>query len=337
MNPLRLDIVLASFVFLVLCTSILLGHSWLELWSQVRNWWYNDWPAFGWRYDPPAFGSTPVVGEAGVTYHTHFLRRMVTYPFFWAGLHTGIDPHSLYTGALPFMAGGTVLFATLSIQHLTNRSLSKLSALLTLPLGLVFLEMHGRMPVAFLGYSAMLWAIMRPVSSVSLVPLGVAIAGIFLTGVSSGTLLTALAVYVALAGYRLIRDRDSGPLIASGIIAIGFSYPAYSSIVKALDYYGGGLKGLVGVTRHGLGRLFISENTSVPTVVLIFMAALAALVLLLFVLRRLAYPLPVLAFLITMGFGTFGLSIAVLSIIPLTIALAAFLDNRFRSKDVWHD
>lgn len=325
----RPDIVLSASIFLLLCVSVLAGYSWLELWSQVRDWWVSDWDRFGWSYPAPVFGApAPDVqtGEikTGSTDHTHFLRRMATFPFFWLGLQTGIDPHVVYTAALPLFAGVTVWFTAHTIRGQTGTPLTVLSAIMILPLGLLFLQMHGRIPMALTGYALVLWAIMQRGNPTALVPLAAAALGLLLTGVSSGTLLTALCVYGVLAAYRVTRDGRIAPLVAAAILISGYAYPAYSAILKNLNYYGGGAEAVVGIFRHGLGAMFIPEGTSPWLVFALIGAGVVALALLWIVLQRMTYPLPVLATLVNLAFSTFGLTILVLAIVPATITVAVY-------------
>lgn len=345
----RSDRAWALAVFLCLTVLVLLGVAWLELWSQVRHWWSSDWVNFGWTegngyfYPAPVFGTgiepgaDPLSDDAvarsdGYVDYSHFLRRIVTFPFFWLGLQLGVDPHKVYSSALPACAALTYFLAARSAAICSDKALSITGLIVLLPIAALFIFMHGRMPLAFLGYALVSWAVLSGGNIWQPKKVLVATLGIFIAAVSSGTMLACLIIFFLFGTISAVMQKTLKPLLGILFVAAVFYIPIESAVIKAVLFYGGGLEGAILTLSHGFGSILFQFDSILLSllVALCFLIAVSLLYYALVILSG-SWKLPLLT-LVTAALGAFGFSILALAVFSGTVMLVVILESSRVSK-----
>lgn len=331
-------------VFFCLAVLVISGVAWLELWSQVRYYWYANWENFGWTeaneydYPPPVFGSgTELTDDAlarsdGYVDHSHFLRRLITYPFFWLGLQLGINPHIVYSTALPVFASLTYFLAARIAAFCSGKALSTMGLIFLLPIAGLFVFMHGRMPLAFLGYALVTWTILSEGDIWQPQKVLIATLGIFISAVSSGTMLVCLFIFFMFFTITAFVQKTLKPFVGMLFVAALFYIPIESAVIKAVLFYGGGLQGAILTLSHGFGSVFFVFDSIVLSL-LVVLSLLIVVFLIFYALLVLtgSWKLPLLT-IVTASIGAFGFSILALALFSGTVILVVILESSRASQ-----
>jgi hypothetical protein len=205
--------------------------------------------------------------------HEHGLRYLAYYPVFAAADAFGISADLVFSY---FCAGLLFLMALLLrrvVSALWGSAEHHLSGdVTTVAIFAMSLLMNGRLILAFFGYLLVIvvavdWFKNRRWNLAH--SLGLALA-LIMVGVSSGTLVIAMALVAGIVLVTLLRD----PLLARFIqmpvsiivILILFASPTALGLAKNLDYYGGDGWAVVNMLEHGAGGdIIASLHAPVPT------------------------------------------------------------------------
>lgn len=145
----------------------------------------------------------------------------------------------------------------------------------------------------------------------------------FLAGVSSGVfMVTASALAYFQWTSRTVASKKKGRrfkyallLISVPIVLVVLDY-FYAALTKNLDFYGGGISGLIGMLQHGLGAFLLGKSTAV-LVGLVAITPLIATATFILIVGRPLLPIQKLIAFALVG-GLFGLTVLTL-VLPVIL------------------
>lgn len=205
------------------------------------------------------FGYDPL--RALLIGHPHGLRYLVYYPVFALAGAFGAAPD--------FVFSFTCVFAVFALAYFADRVLFDLWGhkghifhrdIITIALFSLSLLMNGRLIFAFLGYMLVIFVAVNWFGRRhwGVKHFAFLVFACILTGVSSGTLVIAMALVAGIfaisvldAPAVLVRNRQVP--ISIFIVLLLFSIPTLIGIKKNLDYYGGGEHAVIKMLDHGAG------------------------------------------------------------------------------------
>lgn len=261
--------------------------------------------------------------------HLHALRFAVVFPALWVSLQTGWDQDLLFT----IWVGMAILICAIQVARASSLALAGNESLRRwtfFPSLLVFIgisfAMNGRIAFAFAGIACLLvsqlrWhlGLNRSLTWFLLGQLG----SLILMSVSTGTFMVgALVILMFALAQPVIREGRYLRLrqaihFGSALLVLFSLYPLLGkSVLKNIDFYGGGIVGLIRMLQHGLGRFLPTD----PLSLLIFAAggaffAYHVLRLLALLVRQQHSLAPVaLGASLAMAGGLFGLSTLLVSL-----------------------
>lgn len=241
------------------CLLIGLGIVQFSLWNQIT--------------DIISYNTDPV--SLLLSGHLHALRFAVVFPALWVALMTGWDQDLIFTA----WVGIAILLCSIQVARASSLALvgnESLRRWTLFPSLLVFIgisfAMNGRIAFAFAGIACLLvsqlrWhlGIHRKLTGFLLGQLG----SLILMSVSTGTFMVGALVILTFAlSQPVIRDgqylrRHEAIHFGSALLVILSLYPLLGkSLLKNIDFYGGGFVGLVRMLQHGLGRFFPTDTVS---------------------------------------------------------------------------
>ena len=258
-------------VYVMAAAAGLLGFS---LWGQILE-------LVGMRATP---------AELIASGNVHALRFLVVFPFLWMSVTFGLPQDGPFAVGVALAIVGSSWFVARSVTLVLTGETRQLRfvwfPILLLMLGLS-LAMNGRIAFSFLGYAILthlmvLFQAGRIRSSLPFV-LGV-FPCLLLLSVSTGTFLVgvgSLAVFaLAQPVWRRRGVLERRTVVLFGVIlgVLGLLMPIVGqAVTKNIEFYGGGLRGVVRMLQHGAGRVLPDDLLvlGVLTCVGVVMACLA--------------------------------------------------------------
>lgn len=315
---------LSFLIVLPLILAVLLGFKTFVVWPQITYLWETRLGLF----------------EGFQEFGAHGLRYALMFPILWTSELLGISYDLLFSYViLPivFWTGHNCIIAVKECNPEFRQSL--LSSFLVFgSLTAIFFVMNGRIAMALLGYSLLLPALLavQQRKRVNLVTIVMMLSGMILCGVSSGTLVSAIAaflltVFIALGLIvtRLRLNRTTFVLavtLALAVYVLGNSL--FIGILKNLEYFGG----FVQMLDHGYGRIFLDIVYGVPPWLLVISGVLLVLAGV-SALQMFRYPHLTAVFILACGCGAFGYSTLSVAVIPALVLSLLYLEkSRFFSN-----
>lgn len=307
----RVAVILLFAVFFVLL--VLAGAKSFELTYQAWDLWRG--------------GDTPVTAFA--TFNPHAMRFVIYYPIFLVSEISGLPVDMVFSFLCVALLA--LLCATMNAidGYLDDSSWTRSLLYAVMFFGLA-LVMNGRLIIAFAGFALIILAFVKCLSRREWSARGFTalVTGLLLTSVSSGTLSVG-AFFAALACGWILTRRDIDlakatklHLLASVALTIAaFSVSLTIGTLLNVEYFGGGMVGLVAMLDHGVGRFFLKFGP--PGAVAVLTIAVCAVILSIGAAWRLPTrpALLVLATLPVALGGLYGISTLVVGIVPLALAL----------------
>lgn len=291
---------------------VIAGVKEFAVWNQIL---------YIWGGRPNPFMTPPT--ELGA----HGLRYALLYPLLRASEITGIHHDVLFsTIALPnlLIVIRNVRKSTavvLGRQHI-QVGFALFNALL---FAFLFLQMNGRMTLAFFGFSLVVYNINYinkglPHRGGSAVQIFI---GLLFCGVSSGTMAASFLIstlaFLKFSLYEILRLRmsRSKTLAVFAIAAAAYSFGVFVFIglLKNLTFYGGGPAAFIEMLKHGAGVFIypLFENGLILALLLITPVALFVFIM------KSERPFLTLQIILALSCGLFGFSTMTLATIPIMI------------------
>lgn len=299
-------------VVLLFTVLVLAGVKDFAVWNQVL---------YIWGGRPNPFLTSPT--ELGA----HGLRYALLYPLLRFAETTGIHHDILFTTlALPnlLIVIRNVRKSTAVVVGRTHIQVgfALFNALL---FAFLFLQMNGRMTLAFFGFSLVIYNI-NYIDKAQRHRRGSALQifiGLLFCGVSSGTMaaafLISLLAFFKFSLYEIIRLRMSRSktlaVVAIAAAAYSFGVFVFIGLIKNLTFYGGGPAAFIEMLKHGAGVFIypLLENGLILALLLIIPVAL-----LVFIMKS-ERPFLTLQIILSLSCGLFGFSTMTLATIPIMI------------------
>lgn len=304
---------------------VLAGLKEFQVWGQVTYIW-------GSRVNP--FLTSPT--ELG----PHGLRYALMYPLLRISEISGIDHDVLFTAlTLPsiFVVISTVR-RTVTVVTGQRRIKTMFVLLNAVVFLLLFYKMNGRMTLAFLGYSLLIYSLnyVNYIGGNGRGSFVLIFLGLLLCGVSSGTMASSFLVsttaFVFFLQRELRRLRLSRSKIASvvsiALAAYFFGIFVFIGLMKNLAFFGGGPGAFLQMLKHGAGAVLypLLQNGMVVAAILVVP------VILLMVVLKSRHPFLTIQVILALSCGLFGLSTLTLALIPLLVQIGVKWHSRPRSS-----
>lgn len=275
--------------------------------------------------------------------HVHAIRLLISYPAYLLAefYDVNIDIAFSYYCCIIFLL---ILLLMVSIQRKRIKiggGIILLSAMFTLVLALV---MNGRVNFAFLGLEILIIQMekLNEVNSYSkLKIILMAIIGLFLTFVSSGTMIVAIGYLVIyLIIWCIKKDKITKKMlhvfsISLLLILLFMTIGQYvlKMINKNILFFGGGVTGILNMLNHGITKNLIGSFgiSRFFIIMLLGLILIFNLILILHVYKKhFNYMSIILAINVGIYGSLFGLSAGTMSFIPLYIISVEVVINRIR-------
>lgn len=314
--------ILPVILVVVFYTLYLLKIHEFSLWSQVKILWDAKYPL------------------TDLLIHPHGLRYFLVFPIFKLAEIINVDVDSLFSIISIFIIALYSLVIVNTVHIFQKPSLLSLIFAFVL-IFFVFININGRGVLSFLGSSIFIYAAYRDAKAGQFYLLS--FCAFILSSVSSGTLSVFLVWFTIF--WCLFRQKSGFEKIIGGFVVISFFYFIFDFILlfvnKNIDYFGGGLTGVVNMLSHGMGAIFFLDYQVVVLILLNFIALSLVMLLLSFLLglQRLKRKGWLTVFFLSSGMfiGLFGLTTA-LYVLPLIMTLLmlaiSFLFNKGKSVKV---
>ncbi|WP_330925627.1 hypothetical protein [Candidatus Sororendozoicomonas aggregata] len=317
------------FVYFFLCASQLLSF---ELWPQVtRIWEIENGIAHGGKpYQRELLSA--ITTDGGYKY-AHMLRYFLVVPIFTASSLLGIEYNYLFSLLFPFFILYSSLIVSQSVLYLLQDSLFKkndlIFSLFFLVLCFVSFFMNGRMVFAIMASSILIF-ITLSWEKISLPTMAFnAFLGFFLSSVSSGVFLVYFSSLLGIFFYKVLLNKSTikrHVFSFSVLMTMIFSPFLLDSLLKNIDYFGGGLHGIIGMLNHGLGSLFFNDSYFYRVSFLIIVVAVNCIGLYLYLTVKELRPLVIVTFIAFLG-SMFGYSVLTMAILPIMVFFYFFINN----------
>lgn len=297
-----------------------------QLWSQVTYLNHIGWTVSNWHVP---FDDLPSQLQDAIElrHPAHRLRYFLTAPLFWLSDVTQISANAFFTACVPIVAGLSVWSAARAIMHQSQATtIGWVGIVALLPLMGIFLATDGRLFLAFGGAALILGLHLGPGVSIMVRLAGTAVA-LWLCGVTSGTLYATFAALLVITGYvilttlgRLQKVEACLPVL---FVLLLFNYDLAGALSKNVAYFGGGLKGALGMLGHGFGSVFLKLGASPVNLVMLGVGAVVFLGVLAVLLLRVPekFRMLILLVFVAIGMGAFGYSTLALALIPTCILM----------------
>lgn len=308
----------AFVIVLPLILAVLIGLKTFVVWPQITVLW----------------GSRLGIFEGFEVFGAHGLRYALLFPILWTAELLGISYDLLFSYViLPivFWTGHNCIAAVKECNPEFRQNLLS-SMIIFGSLTTVFFMMNGRIAVAFLGYSLLLRALLA-VQGRKRIDLSVGammLVGMILCGVSSGTLVSAIAaflltVFVALGVVLAQLKLNKTALVLIVTVALAFyvlGNSLFIGIAKNIEYFGG----FVQMLDHGYGRVFLDLIYGIPPWILVFLL-ITTVMIGVSMLQMFRYPHLTAILILACGCGAFGYSTLSVALIPALVMTLLYLDR----------
>lgn len=266
----------------------------------------------------------------------HALRYTVIYPVLLLSEIMNVHYDLVFSYFVIIIYFFTCIFVSKSIglYGVTRRDVNYSVVFVACTLEMLMFLMNGRMTVSLLGYSIVIFYIlkMHTHSQVNIQSLVALILGFTLCGVSSGAIISALSIYLfymITLTYKLFNNGEFRSYFKN-ILIISVTFYIFidiliSMITKNLNFYGGGLGGFLEMLNHGYGVILYKLNG-----LQIFLMAVSILVFgLVYVFYYHTSRLSLLAsmLIISVCCGAFGYSTLAMAAIPTMLLVILTLND----------
>lgn len=278
-----------------------------------------------------------------MTGHPHAIRLLIAYPGYLISNFTSIELNIAYSYyiLMIFCILYINIFETCSytIRYYGFYSYIIIQYIIFFVLIVLSFLMNGRIIFAFLGFSMIIKLVLKNnFLKLSIIDYIEIIIGIILTTVSSGT-MSVVTIFIILVIAFIYKNKIMTNLKRNKIykimlcicmipiIILALRYLKFM-LVRNINYYGGGLKGLINMMNHGIGRYF---NNSILGMSLFLVIVLFGVITAYFFVRfklqknEKVYIILFLAVISCMVGFVFGYSAGSLVLIPLIIISLIFL------------
>jgi hypothetical protein len=289
-------------IYWVFC---LAGVIQFHLWSQVVNLWELDYS---------------LVERLG---YAHGLRFTLVYPIFEIAQWLGISYDRLVSIIAPPLLLTITYFSARSVAAIGPTLSREREAAVFVGISLVLIAlslfMNGRLFFAFAGSSILMWALLNWENNRDPINFCSVTIAIYLSSVSSGTLLIVVfSFYFFLVVNLVIRNPSicrRGILLSYALLLVVITPFLSMFVIKNLDFYGGGFSAIFNMLGHGYGLIILQSNLLI--IISIVILATGAFYFYRNLIRR--HWILVSLVMIYLAGGMFGYSTALVVLPPLLV------------------
>ena len=274
-----------------------------------------------------------LLNESGVVLsevynHPHFLRYLITLPFFVISEKLNLSYNYLFSIVVPVFLFFIVKYTSNSFEMLCQsrrRIAGNISYLIIMViLTAILLLMNGRIIFSILASALLMLTFFKWESYSTIRVYGHFIISLLLSSVSSGTFTIALVFIVVFLIYQFSKSiKNNFIRVLPLLILLIYIYPIFLKLLlKNLDYYGGGFDGFILMLTHGLGKVFLyMDMFTLSMAFWILILNLIFFVVLIKNFKELTIPLSMVA--ISLVGGLFGIS--TMMMIPALFVIVVYL------------
>ncbi len=269
----------------------------------------------------------------------HAIRLLIAYPgyIFSQILDITLNKGFSYYCLIIFILLYRNLLATVKIYKRTISGYAYGAFFLLCTTLFLLYVMNGRIVFAFYGVSLIVLCNVQLYKGLQFGPKHVAmlLVGMLCTTVSSGTLIVGLLTAImggvfSYQGKKLFQKRWVKVLVLLLIpVAVIFLKYVLRMLIKNIDFFGGGIKGALGMLGHGLGKfIYIAgEYIAVLILLLAIIFVIFNVIFILYLYRKKAEMLPIVISLNISLYGSlFGLSTGATALIGGCLLMAVAID-----------
>ena len=277
--------------------------------------------------------------------HAHAIRLLIASP---GGVIANLFELSLDEGTTIYVSGIVGIISIYVIRILKkNRALTNTNAIILLSLLIVLtIRMNGRLIFAFLGIMIIVNAeFSYRKNLIKLFEVKILeIVGLVFTMVSSGTMsiTTLYIVIMSILQWKAVKKRSNIlPMFSLFILMlyplIVIYIPYFISFLKKnIDFFGGGIVGIIGMLQHGMMSVLNTDNLAIFAIIVVLGIGVVVINFFVFVEYVIKKDSDNLPFLLIINLcvygGMFGLSTALLCTLPLLVFLVCKFSRLFRFK-----